>query len=1503
MTSALCRALLLLALLVPVTASYAQRVDSFARSSPEAFLDELDAFLTAGRRASAAELSTDLRKRFPEYTAGQREAIMATTNAMVAQGMPVAPLFEDYLTALALVPADTTAGGAFAEWHRALDAVLATIENRRTAGFAAFLNFSRAFFRRGSLRDGSGVDWFARTPKYRITVEGGEPVVSFDTVRLVGQRKSDSVTVAGTSGSYYPARNTFVGRGGRAYWDRVGLPDTYVTLRDYEVDVTSTLYEADSVTMVNPRYFGTERIVGRFADKISTGADESTGSYPRFTSHAVELELKDLGEGLTYFGGFRMHGTTVFGDAPAGAPARIELRNEAGKLLFQGVADAFVIRRGERVVGQQVRSTYYYGRDSIFHPSVSARYDIPDRTLQLMRGDRAADRNPFYSSLQDVNFDVEELRIYVPQDSIVIGPGKLAIAKPSSRAELVSLQYFSAADYNRYQNIATYNPLNVIKAVAEREGRDLDGASLAARIDPKFTIESVQTLYFDLVRDGFIDYDIDTKRVLVHDKLFHFVEAAQGKVDFDNLAIRSDTKEDNATFDIRSGEMLVNGVNNLELSRKQRVALVPVGGQVLVQGDRGVDFDGTLYAGFTMLEGKDFHFEYAPYQIRLDSTRYFDVFVPQPVAPGEKPAEPLGIASRIEHVSGVLLIDAPNNKSGREDIAMFPSLQTDSPAFVYYDLPSNNDTAYRRDSFYFRLDEFSFNRLDGFAEADVRFEGEMQPGRIFPPYRADIYVREADRSLGHAFETALEGWPTYDAKGTFRGAVDLSNSGYYGRGTLNYLTATVASDSFLYLPEEMRASADAFDMVEDRAGAVKTPQARGVDVAIDWFPFRDSMYVRSEEAPFDLFAAGDHRLEGRLILTPSGLKGQGTHDWPQATLSSTLINYAPFGASSDTLFLAIKTSDGAGVALEAENLSGELDFDRDVGSFTANDTVLSVALPSAQYATSMNEFDWDIAGEKITFGTVPGRLGSFVSTDPERDSLFFRAATAGYDLTTAKLEVGGVPYVAAADALVYPSDGRLSIGTGGEIAELTGARIVADTVNKYHVIDSATVRLVGRKDYRASGYYRYDLPGRAQRLYFADIIGERIGKGQRDQKSAVTRASGEVTADERFFIDEAVRFQGAIGLDASRQELDFEGFAQLEAPGLPNPWWFSIRTLGNKDDLRLPYDVPRAPEGDDLHTGVFLSRETQQAYPLLFMPTHTGMDRSILDMSSGLFDHKRGTREFVFGDSLRVIGATDRGRLATVDGERGTFRGSGRLDLGSQLDYISMKSAGTVATAFAKTDDGRTTGTGLEVDALLSIDFIIPEKLINLVVADIQASGFDAPDVAYGPMATFLRPALLNWTDAPQDTSAIGAARGGAFVLPKGEPDHSFVFPRVNLTYNGEYESFFSTGDRLDLAYANGLPVHKRLEGYLEVKMPGSGDDRLYLYLKTPGQTWYFFGYKQGILNVASSSARFLESLEGLKARELTQKMPDGELYEVAPVNAGTANSFVARVREARGGN
>ena len=1491
---------LCVACVVWLPSTVAQRVDSFSVSDYNSFQEEFDAFMNAGKRASAASLTKALSRRASAYTPEQQSMIMTTANQMVQRGMSVAPYFEDYLTALASVPFQGDKASTFQDWHAALNSLLSSLENRRFKPYANFLDFSQAFFAEGKLRTGGGLSWYARSNSFALSIQGDEPVVRFDTVSLVGLRRTDSIVIAATRGSYYPATTEFKGRGGRAYWDRLGLNDVYAFLGDYTLDVTSSLYSADSSKLTYPTYFGDERVLGRFEDKISSTSGDKTGSYPRFTSYESVLRLDDLGEGLVYTGGFRLHGLTVYGDSENGPPATVELSNEAGKLVYRGIADAFVIRRGERIVGSQVRSAFYYGSDSIVHPSVKFRYDIPDRVLVLTRGERAASRNPFYSSQQDVNVDVNEVKIYVARDSVLFGEKRLAAAKGSDEVKIESLQYFSGAAYNRYQNIATYNPLSIIKAVAEREGRTLDGLELAKKIDSRFTMESVQSLYFDLVSDGFISYDIDTKQVTVFDKTFHFVEAAQGKVDFDAMRIKSGTKETNAALDLQTGSMLINGVKNLELSRKQRVAVIPLEGQMVMQANRNVDFDGQLYAGYAVLEGKDMHFEYEPYLIKLDSVRYLDLFVPVEVEEGVKQPEPEGITSTIEHVAGSLLIDAPRNKSGREDIEVFPSLQTSAPSFVYYDLPTNHDTAYVRDSFYFQLDPFSFNSLDRFTEEDVRFKGTMYTELIFPPYPEDIYIRDTDRSLGHTTETAPEGWPTYNAKGLYTGSLDLSNKGYYGEGNLKYLTASVDAEDFLFKPKRMTATAREFAMTEDREGSPKTPKALGKDVSLDWVPYVDSMYVQSEEEPFELFAAEGHRLEGRLILTTSGLKGQGVHDWPQATLRSTLLSYGPFSASGDTVALAIKTSDGQAIALEAANVNGDTDFDKQSGRYVANDTFLVVDLPANLYQTSMNEFTWDMAAGEIAFASTPGQLGSFVAADPDRDSLFFRGETANYSLAGSALKIGGVPYVASADALIYTADGKVDIGLGGEMATLTNARIVADTLTKYHVIDSATVDIHGRKDYTARGYYRYDLPSREQRVLFAEVVGERVGKGQRDEKAAVTRASGELTERDGFYVDERLKFQGTIALDASRKELEFDGYARLDAPGIERLRWFSVNTLGNKDDLRVPYDLPRAPQGDDLHTGIFLSRETLQAYPRIFQPTHTGQDRYVMDLSAGLLDYRPEKKLFVVGDSLRVIGQSKRGAYMEINAETGDYTASGPLSLGNELDYISARAAGTIKSSFASTSTGREKFPALETKALLSVDLIIPDKLLNLVAADIQASGFDAPDVNYARQANFLQEALASWLENSADTSSIVAAKGGSFVLPKGEPKHSFVFPTLELVYNGDYQSFVSKGDKLDVGYINGTSIHKRLTGHVEVKMPGSGDDRLYIYLKTPAESWYFFGFKQGILNVASSSPRFMESLEGLKSKEVMLKMDDGEIYEIAPVNAGTANAFVSRAKEAQ---
>ncbi|MEZ4988555.1 MAG: hypothetical protein R2795_26620 [Saprospiraceae bacterium] len=122
------------------------------------------------------------------------------------------------------------------------------------------------------------------------------------------------------------------------------------------------------------------------------------------------------------------------------------------------------------------------------------------------------------------------------------------------------------------QNIGSANPLAIMKATAEREGnRFMDASLLAKRINTKSTVDNIKPLLFDLVGKGFINYDPATEQVEMKDKLFHYVNAEAGAVDYDFLKITSDSDTINATINLLNGHTTANSVKKVEFSRKQKV--------------------------------------------------------------------------------------------------------------------------------------------------------------------------------------------------------------------------------------------------------------------------------------------------------------------------------------------------------------------------------------------------------------------------------------------------------------------------------------------------------------------------------------------------------------------------------------------------------------------------------------------------------------------------------------------------------------------------------------------------------------------------------------------------------------------------------------------------------------------------------------------------------------------------------------------------------------------
>ncbi len=164
-----------------------------------------------------------------------------------------------------------------------------------------------------------------------------------------------------------------------------------------------------------------------------------------------------------------------------------------------------------------------------------------------------------------------------------------------------------------------------------------------------------------------------------------------------------------------------------------------------------------------------------------------------------------------------------------------------------------------------------------------------------------------------------------------------------------------------------------------------------------------------------------------LILTPSGLKGRGVFDWEKGQMSAPLFSIGANSIQSDTVDLVIRATGLDHLALDTRNVYFRLDFDKKIGTVGANADTVETILPYNTYITSLNEFDWDMQNQTITFKADENGKGSFRSINPDQDSLRFFGKTAFYDLKTYELLLGGVTHIETADATVYPEKDSLQI--------------------------------------------------------------------------------------------------------------------------------------------------------------------------------------------------------------------------------------------------------------------------------------------------------------------------------------------------------------------------------------------------------------------------------------------------------------------------------------------
>ncbi|MFK7979024.1 MAG: hypothetical protein AB8G86_03500, partial [Saprospiraceae bacterium] len=789
----------------------AQRLESFSENQNQ-FFGELKDYMTSSKRKIMDEIFSEFGKRFKggSFTVEEQDTIMSTCNRMLALKMTASPYFSDYLTSLTHIKKVQNAPQRFMDWHKVLHGLFDDIERRRLKPIKDYLAFSTQLFEHNALKysTSGGISWITLADSFNLTYDNRIPKVIFNDLDLLASRNKDSLLIEETSGIFYPLENLWRGTKGIVSWERHGLTrDHYCSLGTYKNQIKKTAYQIEEAVLHYPTFFQEDSIKGRFQDKLV--ASGQINSFPRFNSDKDVLEIDNLGPGIKYIGKFNLQGTSVLGSGSKDAPARILLYNEKEELIFSARSENFTIKKGELITGAGVEVGLFSGQDSIVHPSVNLRFDIPNRVVSFTRGERGSDRNPFFTSFHQLNMDSDKLTWHIDQDSITVGGQAIAVGKSADeQVAFESLKYFSLTVYRRMQSIGSQNPISTLKIFADMEESNIvDADAYAKRMNPRFNVKSIESLLYDMVSKGFINYDEDSEMIEVKDKVFHYADASRQKVDFDYLKIISQSNRANAIIDLNSNDMVMNGVKNIELSQKQKVGAIPAGKAMLLKNNRDMEFDGRLFAAYGVFQGKDFSFNYDKFNVELDSVRYFNLFVPTGDSDDKGHAIAKAIDSEIEYLTGILLIDAPSNKSGKEDIPIFPSFQSKGGSYVFYD----RDSLYTRDSFYFKLEPFSFNSLDNFTKDDLHFKGKMYSANIFPDFEETLVLKE-DQSLGFSTNTPETGYPTYKGIGNYKGALDLSNEGFKGEGTLTYLGAVVNSEDILFRPKEMTATAERFDL-------------------------------------------------------------------------------------------------------------------------------------------------------------------------------------------------------------------------------------------------------------------------------------------------------------------------------------------------------------------------------------------------------------------------------------------------------------------------------------------------------------------------------------------------------------------------------------------------------------------------------------------------------------------------------------------------------------------
>ncbi len=1419
----------------------------------------------------------------PKYNDNLKKATYNSCNQMIKKKLRILPEYKSYLSSVMNFVNSNQSEDNFTAWQECINKIL---NGKIIKYYSDYLEMSENLFASNTFYESAVVGFSSSNNNYKFEYDS-VPIVIFPSLNLrCFNNQNDSGVIYNTKGIFYPYTGIFAGNGGKVNWKRTGLDDNMVwaELKNYKIILKTSGFTADSVIFYNNNYFQ-KPLLGRLTEKIVSERGNNI-SYPRFDSYSKRMQIPDIAKDIDYDGGFSMHGAKFLGSGSKEVDAFLIFRREGKKFLIVGAKVIGITK--DKLSAESANIKFYFDKDSVTHPSVNMKFMVNDRKLSLIRTNNGISKSPYLNSFHKIDMYFEELSWKIDDPQIDL---RMLVGNSQEDALFESSTYFRKNLFDRQQGIDPVNPLYQLRDFVKKNGnsRDFSGDDYARFL--KFSPNDVRPNLVRLSALGLISYDAEDDEVHVTDKLFDYIAFRSAKLDYDVIQFPSVARgATNASINLLNYDMTIFGVGRIFMSDSQNVVIYPAEQKILLKKNRNFTFAGVVQAGRFDFFGKEFSFDYNKFIIDLknvDSLR-LTVKSRKPDAYGEIPL--VRVKTVIEKINGNLEIDNPENKSGMKPYPKYPIFNSFKDSYAYYNKKQIQGGKYPKDKFYFHLDPFTIDSLKNFSNEGLNFKGEMVSADIFPVFRESL-VLQPDYSLGFLHQTPPQGYPIYGDKGTYNAAIKLSNQGLRGAGTINYITSVTASNDFVFFPDSTNAIAQVFDIKEQKAKP-EFPKMHGENVKMHWIPAKDVMYITNNKDKKFVSYNGLSEFNGKLSLTPKELTGGGRADFHHAQLDSKLIQFKFSSFQADTSNFALKDSATGVTALSTTNVNSFVDFEKRTGTCKSNGKGSIVEFPQNQYICFMESFKWYMDNFSIQIGTDKGQNTDtksdldlegpeFISVHPKQDSLRFHASSGKYDLKKMIISAKGVTYINVADARIYPDKGDVTVEKGAVMRTFTNAKIIANSITKYHNLYNCTLNAYARKNYAGSGFYDYIDEVKAKRTFYFSNIGV--------DTTFQTYAETEIKDTSKFGLSPNFEYKGKVKLQAAKTFLVFDGLARITHNcGAISKTWFKFESEIDPNSIYIP--VSKEPVdgfGRPLAASLMLTTDSTHFYSAFLSPKKSTNDNFVLPADGFLFFDK-ASREYRISNKEKLVESSLPGNYLSLNTAECKVYAEGKINLSGDFGQVNIESYGNANHLLIP--------DSTLFDMLMSIDFFFDDGAIDKMSEAIVANtNLKATDLTRPVFEKGLRE-MLGKEKADKLLSLLTLY--GSYKKFPDELKKTLFLNDVKMIWNKSTRSYTSVG-QIGVGNIYKTQINKYVDGRIEL-IKKRGGDILNIYLELDGNNWYYFNYTRGTMLAVSSNEEFntiLKELKSDKRKKAGEKGVPDYNYNICPPSKKTL--FVRKTKTA----